>query len=119
MAADSENTMKFPCYFLYGEEGGLITNMVDGRHCLCLFTSSEAVKRFTEATHDYMHGTERDRWQVAVDEVEDRAGLIDRLTNTEGRLAADGIKFISIDPVPGQPTLCGAIREFITDLPNR
>lgn len=119
MAADSENTVKFPCYFLYGEEGGLVTNPVDGRQCLCLFTSSEAVKRFTEATHDYMHGTERDRWQAPVDEVEDCAGLIDRLTNAESRLAADGIKFISIDAVPGQPTLHAAIRDFIEELQNR
>jgi hypothetical protein len=93
--------------------------MVDGRRCLCLFTSSEAVKRFTEATHDYMHGTERDRWQAPVDEVEDRAGLIDRLTNAEDRLAADGIKFVSIDPVPGEPTLCGLIGELIAELQNR
>lgn len=116
MAADSENLIKFPCYFLYGEEGGLITNMVDGRRCLCLFTSSEAVRRFTEATHDFMHGTHRDYWQAPVDEVEDRAGLLDRLKNAEDRLAADGIKFVSFDPVPGQPTVHGAIRELIEEL---
>jgi len=56
MAADSGNVMKFPCYFLYGEAGGLVTNVVDGRHCLCLFTSPEAVQRFKKATNLYMHG---------------------------------------------------------------
>ena len=108
--------IKFPCYFLHGSEGGLVTNPVDGRMCLCLFTSPAAVQRFKQATNLYMHGPEHVDLEVQVDEIEDRDGLIDRLTNAEFELAADGIKFISIDAVPGQPTLHAAIQDFIADL---
>ena len=69
MAADSENPIKFPCYFLHGEDGGLITNMVDGRQCLCLFTSTDAVRRFTVEAHD-IHDNKRGYRQAPVDEVE-------------------------------------------------
>lgn len=115
MAADSDNPIKFPCYFLYGKEGGLITNMVNGRRCLCLFTSTEAVRRFTVEAHD-LHGKKRGYRRAEVDEVENRAGLIGRLEAAVDRLEDDGIRFISFDPVPGQPTVCGTIREFITEL---
>ena len=103
----------FPCYFLLGEGDSIITNMVNGRQCLCFFTSYEAVGLYTAAVHNFTNGTKRERWEVPVDEVKDVAGLIERLENAEGRLAADGIKFISLDPVPGQPTKCASIRDFI------
>jgi hypothetical protein len=61
-----------------------------------------------------MHGPEHvDLKVVEVDEVESREGLIDRLKSAESRLTADGIKHISINPVPGQPTMYGLISEFI------
>jgi hypothetical protein len=89
--------------------------MVDGRHCLCLFTSTEAVRRFTVEAHD-IHDNKRGYRKAPVDKVGDCAGLIDRLTSAEDRLAADGIKFVSIDPVPAQPTMCAPIRDFIAHL---
>jgi hypothetical protein len=115
MAADAEGSIKFPCYFLYGAEGGLITNFVDGRQCLCLFTSTEAVRRFTVEAHD-LHGNKRGYRRAEVDEVEDCGGLIGRLSAAVNSLEGDGIRFISIDPVPGQPTVCGTIRDFIAEL---
>ena len=111
--ADAGFQLSYPCYFLYGNEGGLITNPVNGQQCLCLFTNTEALQRFKQATNLYMHGPEHVDLEVATDEVEDRDGLLNRLTNAEADLAADGIRHISIDPVPGQPTSYAAIREFI------
>lgn len=116
MAADSECPIKFPCYFLYGEEGGLVTNFVDGRRCLCLFTSTETVKRFNTTTRDHKHGRRGRYLQAEVDEVEDRVGLIGRQAAAVDRLEDDGIRFISIDPVPGQPTAHTPIRDFIAEL---
>jgi hypothetical protein len=111
--ADAGFQLTFPCYFLYGNEGGLVTNPVSGQQCLCLFTSTEAVQRFKQWTNLFMHGPEHVDLEVATHEVEGREGLLERLTNADADLAASGIRHTSIDPVPGQPTPYGTIREFI------
>jgi hypothetical protein len=114
--ADDKLNLPYPCYFLYGEGGGLVTNMINGNQCLCLFTSIKAVRKFRHETDDYMHGNDRGAPKIPVDEVKNRAGLLDRLENAEARLAADGILHISLDPVPGRPTSYGLIRDFIQSI---
>src|SRR5437868_7046748 len=99
--AEAEFQLTYPCYFLYGSEGGFVANPVNGQQCLCLFTSPEAVQRFKQVTNVYMHGPEHVDLEVATDEVENREGLLERLTNAEADLAANGIRHISIDAVPG------------------
>jgi hypothetical protein len=90
--------------------------MIDGERCLCLFTSPDAVRRFRHATDDYMHGSDRGAPKLPVDEVEDREALLDRLRNAETRLAADGIRHICLDPVPGTPAAYGFVGDFINSL---
>jgi hypothetical protein len=43
--------------------------------------------------------------------------MIGRLKHSEADLAKSGIRHISIDPVPSQPTMYVEIREFIEQLP--
>jgi hypothetical protein len=116
MAADSDSPIKFPCYVLFGDEGGLITNTVDGHRCLCSFSSTGKVQRFDSASRDQKSGRKGLYRQAKVDEVDNCAGLIGRLTAGVDRLEEDGIWFISLGPFPGQPTARISIRDFIAEL---
>ena len=108
----------YPCYFLYGDEGGLQCNVVDGNTCLCLFTSVATLQRYRQSMQLQKHGLEHVDLQVAVDEVPDYDGLIDRLKSGVDDLEKSGIYHISIDANPGQPVGYTTIREFIEQLPR-
>jgi hypothetical protein len=65
-----------------------------------------------------MHGPEHVDLQVPVYLTEDYEMLIVGLKHSEADLAKAGIRHLSIDPVPGQPTMYVEIREFIETLPR-
>jgi hypothetical protein len=114
---EDEFKLTYPCYFLYGTDGeSLICNPIANHQCLCLFTSPETVQRFQQAKNLYMHGPEHVDLQVPVYVIEDYEMLIGGLKHSEADLAKSGIRHISIDPVPGQPTMYVEIREFISEL---
>ena len=118
MPDDAEFVMTYPCYFLFGDDGGLTINTVDGNDCLCLFTSTETVQAFQRAKNLSMHGPEHVDLEVGVATNSDYDGLIGWLKSAESELAVSGIRHIVIDPVPGRPVLYTFIREFIETLPR-
>jgi hypothetical protein len=83
----------------------------------CVCSSTDTLRRFHLVMHTQHHGPPKNV-QVAVDTIEDYDGLIDRLKRGEADLAKSGIMHICIDPVPGQPVMYIAIREFIEQLPR-
>ena len=116
MSHDIDFVMTYPCYFLFGESGGLQCNTVDGKECLCLFTSKETVQRFHQILQHQLHGPHLEFLMASVDECPDYDGLMDRLKSGEAELAASGIGHIVIDPVPGRPVCYAPIRDFIEQL---
>src|SRR4051812_16351457 len=100
MADDIEFHMTYPCYFLYADQGGLVCSIVDGRDCLCLFTSTPMVQRFQHAKQLLLHGPNQVDLEVVVDKCDDYDALIARLKSGETDLATAGVRHIVIDPVP-------------------
>ena len=110
--------MTYPCYFLLGDGGGLQCNVVDGKDCLCLFTSLEKLTHFRTTMLEQKRPPTTGGLQVGIDTCHNYDELISRLKSGVSELEAAGINYLAIDPVQGQRVLYCAIRDFIEDLPR-
>ena len=118
MSDDAEFVMTYPCYFLYGDSGGLVCNTVDGNDCLCLFTSPVILQKFQQFRQRQLHGASHVDRQAPVATCNNYDELIGLLKSGEGELAKIKVFHIAIDPQQGQPILFAPIRDFIEQLPR-
>jgi len=118
MSDDAEFQMTYPCYFLYGNSGGLVCNDVDGHDCLCLFTSPVVLQRFRQLLQRQLFGENHVDVQVPVATCNNYDELIGLLKSGEAELAKIKVFHIAIDPEQGQPLMYATIRDFIEQLPR-
>ena len=110
--------MTYPCYFASTPGGGIQLNDVDGKQCLCIFTSKTRSNRFTERS--YKHDStvrQHASSEAEVDTVSDSNSLIGSThIRSKARLAQDGIRHIVIDPHQASVDLRDACIDFIEGL---
>jgi len=118
MPDDVEFVMNYPCYFLYGNGGGLVCNSIDGHDCLCLFTSPVILQRFQQFKQRQQDGSNQFDLQAPVATCNNYDELIGLLKSGEAELAKIKVFHIAIDPQLGQPLMYTTIRDFIEQLPR-
>jgi hypothetical protein len=118
MPSDAEFVLTYPCYFLYGDSGGLVINNVDNHDCPCLFTSPVILQKFQRFKQQQLHGANYVEQQVPVCTCTKYDALIGLLKNGESELAKIKVFHIAIDPQQGRQTLYTTIRDFIEQLPR-
>jgi hypothetical protein len=118
MSDDAEFVMTYPCYFLYGNSGGLVCNNVDGHDCLCLFTSPVILQKFQQFLLAQHPGSNHGDSQAPVTTCNNYDELTNLLKSGEAELEKIKVFHIAIDPQKGQPTMYAPIRDFIEQLPR-
>ena len=110
--------MTYPCYFLFGDGGGLQCSVVEGKDCLCLFTTLDKLLLFHTTMLQQQRQVTNGELQVEIDTCNNYDEIISRLRSGVSELESAGIYHLAIDPIPEQRVLYCAIRDFIEDLPR-
>jgi hypothetical protein len=109
---DIDFAMSYPCYFLERDDGGLEDVLIDGKHCLCLFTDDDILKSFYKAKHGV---SPLDRTITTI-ECQDYDQLMACLDGFEEDFAKPNCNFLAIDPTAGKMAGYVEIGEFKREL---